>query len=475
VFAKVLVANRGEIAVRVIRACRELGIRSVVAFSEADRHSLAVELADEAVCIGPAPSGKSYLNIPNLVSAALVTGAEAIHPGYGFLSENAYLSEVCEQCGIVFVGPPPAAIEQFADKAAARERMRAAGLPVLPGTDRPVYSLEEAQKAAQQLGYPLMLKACAGGGGRGLRPARSPEDLARLFPVAQLEAQKAFGDDGIYLESLLVGARHVEVQVLVDRRGNAVHLGERDCSLQRRHQKILEESPSPALDAGTRVAMCEGAAAAAAAVGYEGAGTIEFLLDREGRFHFIEMNTRIQVEHPVSEVLTGIDLVKWQLRIAAGEPLDFAQGDVIARGHAIECRVNAEDTLKGFAPQSGLITSYMAPGGPGIRVDSHLFSGYLMPPYYDSLLAKVIAWGRDRREAVARMRRALEEFRIGGITTNVPFHLRLMANSQFQAGEYDTEFVERLLAQKDDNGAVDRDTLAAVGGGAGRRADVGGR
>jgi acetyl-CoA carboxylase, biotin carboxylase subunit len=473
VFRKVLIANRGEIAVRIIRACREMGIRSVIAYSEADRHSLAVELADEAVCIGPPPSDRSYLNIPNVVSAALVTGSEALHPGYGFLSENAYLSEVCEQCGIVFVGPPPGAIEQFADKSAARDRMREAGLPVLPGTDTPLHSLEEAQKAAPRIGYPLMLKACAGGGGRGLRAVRSPEELLAMFQVAQLEAQSAFGDDGVYLESLVVGARHVEVQVLVDRYGNALHLGERDCSIQRRHQKLLEESPSPGLDAATRAAMCSAAASAAAAVGYVGAGTMEFLLDRSGHYHFIEMNTRIQVEHPVSEMVTGIDLVKWQLRIAAGEPLGFSQESVSFNGHAIECRVNAEDAQRGFAPQTGLIGSYLPPGGPGIRVDSHLFPGYLIPPYYDSLLAKVIAWGRDRREAVARMARALEEFRIGGVITNIPFHLQLLASSPFLAGDCDTETVERLLVQWEGGDPAGQGAFALVGSGAGRRADVG--
>ncbi len=445
-FRKILIANRGEIAVRIIRACRELGVATVVAYSEADRHSLAVELADEAICIGPAPSDKSYLNIPNVVSAALVSGAEAIHPGYGFLSENAYLAEVCEQCQITFIGPSARAIEQFHDKAAARERMRAAGLPVLPGVDKPVYTLDAARGVAAEIGFPVMVKACAGGGGRGLRPAHDEADLARSFQVAQTEAQSAFGNGGLYLEKLVEGARHVEVQVLVDRYGKAVHLGERDCSLQRRHQKILEESPGLALDPGVRAGMGERAAAAAAAVGYEGVGTIEFLVDRDGRYHFIEMNTRIQVEHPVSEMTTGIDLVKWQLRVAAGERLGFDQSAVIPRGHAIECRVNAEDPLQGFAPQAGLISSYTVPGGPGIRVDSHLFPGYLMPPYYDSLLAKVIAWGNDRREAVARMRRALEEFRVGGVKTNIPFHLQLLANSDFLEGRFDTHFVERWLA-----------------------------
>jgi len=474
VFRKVLVANRGEIAVRIIRACRELGIQTVVAHSEADRHSLPVYLADEAVCIGPGPSDKSYLNIANVVSAALVSGSEAIHPGYGFLSENSYLAEVCEQCGIVFVGPPSRVIERFSDKAAARELMRSAGLPVLPGVDRPVYTLEAAQKAAATMGFPLMIKACAGGGGRGLRAVMDDADLARSFAVAQREAQTAFGEGGLYLEALVQGARHVEVQVLVDRYGNAVHLGERDCSLQRRHQKILEECPSPGLDPEVRRAMGESAAAAAAAVGYEGAGTVEFLLDQTGRYHFIEVNARIQVEHPISEVTTGIDLVKWQLRIAAGEPLGFDQTAVSVRGHAIECRINAEDPMQGFAPQSGLIGSYMPPGGPGIRVDSHLFSGYMMPPYYDSLLAKVIAWGNDRLEAVARMRRALEEFRTSGVSTNIPFHLQLLANRRFLEGRYDTDFVERILEGRDGEDLDGSVMLVSAAGPNGRRGRVGG-
>ncbi len=462
-FRKILIANRGEIAVRIIRACRELGVATVVAYSEADRHSLPVELADESICIGPASSDKSYLNIPNLVSAALVSGAEAIHPGYGFLSENAYLAEVCEQCQIVFIGPSARSIEQFHDKAAARERMREAGLPVLPGVDRPVYTLDAAQRAAAEIGFPVMLKACAGGGGRGLRPAQNDAELVKGFPVAQMEAQSAFGNGGLYLETLVQGARHVEVQVLVDRRGKAVHLGERDCSLQRRHQKMLEESPCIALDPQVRSEMGASAAAAAAAVGYEGAGTIEFLVDTRGRYYFIEMNTRIQVEHPVSEMITGIDLVKWQMRVAAGEPLGFDQAEVSPRGHAIECRVNAEDPLQGFVPQSGLITHYSAPGGPGIRVDTHLFPGYLMPPYYDSLLAKVIAWGNDRGEAVARMRRALEEFKVVGVTTNIPFQLQLLANPDFLEGRFDTHFVERWLASRGSRGTDDGRALVAAG------------
>ena len=447
-FRKILVANRGEIALRIIRACRELGLRTVVAHSEADRLSTAVSMADEAICVGPAASDKSYLNIPNIVSAALVSGAEAIHPGYGFLSENAYLAEVCDHCGITFVGPRAGVIEQFSDKSIARDTMLHAGLPVVPGVDGSFQKVEAALEAANGIGYPVMLKACAGGGGRGLRVARNDEDVTRLFPVAQAEAQSAFGNGDLYIERLIEHARHVEVQVLVDRHGNSVHLGDRDCSLQRRHQKILEETPSLALDAKTREEMCGTAAAAAAAVGYEGVGTIEFLVDAVGRYYFMEMNTRIQVEHPISEMTTGIDLLKWQLRVAAGERLGFKQTDIMPRGHSIECRVNAEDAKRDFAPQSGLIAGFVAPGGPGVRVDSHLFPGYMMPPYYDSLLAKIVTWGVDRTESVARMRRALQELRIVGVTTNVPFQLALLDSKEFLDGSYDTGFVERFLASE---------------------------
>ena len=461
-FRKVLIANRGEIAVRIIRACRELGVKTVVAHSEADRLSLAVSLADEAICIGPAASDKSYLNIPNVVSAALVSGAEAIHPGYGFLSENAYLAEVCDHCGIAFIGPTAAVIEQFSDKSVARQKMRSVGLPVVPGVDSPLHTLDSALGAAGEVGYPLMIKACAGGGGRGLRIARDASELARVFPVAQMEAQSAFGNGSLYLEALIEDARHVEVQVLVDKRGNAVHLGGRDCSLQRRHQKILEETPCPVLHPSVRDEMCERAAAAAAAVGYEGVGTIEFLVDRAGRYHFMEMNTRIQVEHPISEMTTGIDLVKWQLRVAAGEELGFRQDGIVRRGHAIECRINAEDPRRGFAPQTGLIGGYMAPGGPGVRVDSHLFPGYLMPPYYDSLLAKLVVWGSDREEAMLRVRRALDEFRISGVVTNVSFQRNLVESLQFVEGSYDTGFVERWLEDGAGLGSGESDLEIAV-------------
>ncbi len=461
-FRKVLIANRGEIAVRIIRACRELGVKTVVAHSEADRLSLAVSLADEAICIGPASSDKSYLNIPNVVSAALVSGAEAIHPGYGFLSENAYLAEVCGHCDIAFIGPSAAVIEQFSDKSVARQKMRAVGLPVVPGVDSPLHTPESALSAAAEIGYPVMIKACAGGGGRGLRVARDASELARVFPVAQMEAQSAFGNGALYLEAMIEAARHVEVQVLVDKRGNAVHLGERDCSLQRRHQKILEETPCPVLESTVRDEMCQRAATAAASVGYEGVGTIEFLVDRTGRYYFMEMNTRIQVEHPISEMTTGIDLVKWQVRVAAGEELGFEQREVVRQGHAIECRINAEDPKRGFAPQAGPIGSYIAPGGPGVRVDSHLFPGYLMPPYYDSLLAKLVVWGRDRSEAIVRMRRALGELRISGVATNVAFQRNLLQSSQFEAGRYDTGFVERWLEGGAGLGSGESDVEVAV-------------
>ena len=452
-----LVANRGEIALRVVRACRELGLQTVVTYSEADRESLAVALADEAVCIGPAASDKSYLNIPNVVSAALVSGADAIHPGYGFLSENAYLAEVCEQLGLTFIGPPIAAIEQFGDKVAARRLMKNAGVPTVPGTDEPVSSIEAARAAAAEIGFPLMLKAVSGGGGRGMRVARDEDELEAVFPIAQLEAQSYFGSGAVYLEHLIEDARHVEIQVLADATGRTVHLGERECSIQRRHQKILEEAPSPAVDPELRRRMGEAAVLGARAAGYRNVGTVEFLLDPARRFYFIEMNCRIQVEHPITELVTGLDLVKEQIRLAAGEPLSFDQADVRWQGHAIECRINAEDPRRDFAPDSGLIDTWLAPGGPGVRVDTHLYPGYVMPPYYDSLLAKLAVWGRDRDEAVDRMRRALRECRVAGVATNIAFHLDTLDHPDFVAGRATTAFVSEALARRD---------LARVGAGA---------
>jgi len=443
VFKKVLVANRGEIALRIIRSCKELGIRTVAVFSEADRDSRAVQLADEAVCIGPPPSSKSYLNIPNIISAARITGADAIHPGYGFLAENSYLAEICAEAHLTFVGPSADLMERLTDKVKAREAMRKAGLPVIPGSERATRGLAEAERVARELGYPVMVKAAAGGGGRGLRVVRSAEDLARVYPTAQAEAESAFGSGELYLERYLEQARHVEIQVLVDQHGNAFHLGERDCSIQRRHQKLVEESPSPAVSAELRQKMGTLAAKAAAKVGYTNAGTMEFLVDGKGRFYFMEINTRIQVEHPVTEVVYDVDLVKLQLAVAAGEKLNLKQADLRPRGHAIECRINAEDSERDFAPQAGEVKELILPGGPGIRVDSHLYQGYHVPPFYDSLVAKVIAHGLDRAEAIARMRRALEELTIGGIKTSIPFHLRVLSDPVFLNGEADTTYVDR--------------------------------
>jgi acetyl-CoA carboxylase biotin carboxylase subunit len=443
VFKKVLVANRGEIALRIIRSCKELGIRTVAVFSEADRDSRAVQLADEAVCIGPPPSSKSYLNIPNIISAARITGADAIHPGYGFLAENSYLAEICAEAHLTFVGPSADLMERLTDKVKAREAMHKAGLPVIPGSERATRGLAEAERVARELGYPVMVKAAAGGGGRGLRVVRSAEDLARVYPTAQAEAESAFGSGELYLERYLEQARHVEIQVLVDQHGNAFHLGERDCSIQRRHQKLVEESPSPAVSAELRQKMGTLAAKAAAKVGYTNAGTMEFLVDGKGRFYFMEINTRIQVEHPVTEVVYDVDLVKLQLAVAAGEKLNLKQADLRPRGHAIECRINAEDPERDFAPQAGEVKELILPGGPGIRVDSHLYQGYHVPPFYDSLVAKVIAHGLDRAEAIARMRRALEELTIGGIKTSIPFHLRVLSDPVFLNGEADTTYVDR--------------------------------
>ncbi len=444
-FRKVLIANRGEIALRIIRACHEAGIPTVLAHSEADRDSLPARLADETVCIGPGPAAKSYLNIPNIISAALITGADAVHPGTGFLAENPYFAEICEQCHLTFIGPSPETIERMGDKAAAREIMRAAGLPVIPGTDHPLRSIDEAQEVAQALGYPVMLKAVAGGGGRGLRVVRNEAELQQLFPIAQAEAQAAFSNGQLYLEKLIAPARHVEVQVLGDRYGNVIHLGARGCSVQRRHQKLIEEAPAPGLPGELQEQICAAAVRGAAAISYQNAGTMEFLVDEQGHFYFMEMNTRLQVEHTVTEEISGIDLVKEQLRIAAGEPLGRTQEQIVLRGHAIECRITAEDPDRRFAPDCGEITTYLPPGGPGIRVDSHVFAGYVMPSYYDSLLVKLIAWGATREEAIARMDRALTEYVIGGVKTSLPFHRRVMADPIFRQGDVRLGYVERLL------------------------------
>ena len=444
--SKVLIANRGEIAVRIIRACRELGVQAVVAHSEADRDSLAVQLADESVCIGPAATDRSYLNIPNIVSAALVTGCDAVHPGYGFLSENAYLAEVVEQCGLTFIGPPPEIIELLGDKLAARRMMQEAGVPTVPGSDEPLHRVEDAVELARQIGYPLMIKAVAGGGGRGIRPANDERELLRQFPIAQMEAQSHFGNGALYLERRIENAHHVEIQLLADAHGTTLALGERDCTLQRRRQKIMEEAPSPSLDAASRARIGELAAQGARHVGYRNAGTMEFLLDAEGRFYFMEVNCRIQVEHGVTEMVTGLDLVKEQLRIASGEALTIRQEDVEIRGHAVQCRVTSEDPRRDFAPESGVLERFLVPGGPGVRVDTHCYPGYFTPPYYDSLLAKIMTWGQTRDEALDRMARALRETQIEGVHTSIPYHLTLLDDPNVRSNAVTIEYVGQHAA-----------------------------
>jgi len=446
VFKKILIANRGEVALRIIRACRELGVATVVAHSDEDRDSLPVRLADESFCIGPAAPSRSYLSIPNIVTAALVTRSDAIHPGYGFLSENIYFAEICERCHVTFIGPRPEVIAAMSDKAVAREKMAAAGLPILPGTNRALRSLEEAQELALEIGYPVILKAAAGGGGRGMRVVTTEAELSQIFPTAQAEAQSAFGNNQLYMEKYLERCRHVEIQVMGDNHGTIVHLGERDCSIQRRHQKILEEAPSPAMSAAERLRLGELAVRGAQAISYSNAGTLEFLRDDDGNAYFLEMNTRIQVEHGITEAITGVDLVKEQIRVAAGERLSFTQDDVLPSGHAIECRVTAEDPDQDFAPRYGAIRRCIMPGGPGIRIDSHLYAGYEVPIHYDSLLAKVIAWGRSRDEAADRMERALAEFCIDGVPTTIPFLRRVIGDAEFRAGDAHTDFVSRLAS-----------------------------
>ena len=420
---KVLVANRGEIALRVIRACRELGIRTVAVYSQADSESLHVKLADEAYCIGPPQSGRSYLHIPAIISTAVVTGADAIHPGYGFLSEKANFAEICGVHQIKFIGPSAHAINSMGDKSTARESMRKAGVPVVPGSHGLIHDDEEAIKLAREIGYPVIIKATAGGGGRGMRIAQDETQLATALASARSEASAAFGDGGVYIEKYLRPIRHVEIQVMADQHGNCIHLGERDCSVQRRHQKLIEESPSPALTPELREKMGAAAVSAAKEIGYEGAGTVEFILAGD-KFYFMEMNTRIQVEHPVTEMITGTDLIKEQIRVASGMPLSLKQEDVKFSGHAIECRINAEDPARNFLPSPGRVDAYIAPGGPGVRVDSHCYPGYVIPPYYDSLVSKLIAWGRDREEAICRMHRALDEYAVTGIKDDYSFSPR---------------------------------------------------
>jgi acetyl-CoA carboxylase biotin carboxylase subunit len=446
VFKKILIANRGEIALRVICACREMGIKTVAVFSEADEHSLHVRFADEAVCIGPARSSESYLHVPAIISAAEITGADAIHPGYGFLSESAYLAEVCEACHIKVIGPGPSVIRLMGEKSRARRAMKKAGVSTLPGSDGAVESEEDAQKVALDLGYPVIIKASNGGGGRGMRIVRSPEELSQALRTAQREAQAAFGIGDVYLEKYLEAPRHIEVQILGDEHGNVVHLGERECSVQRRHQKLIEEAPSAVISDEQRAALGKMVVDAAKAVGYASAGTFEFLMDTStGQLYFIEANTRLQVEHGVTELVTGIDIVKEQIRVASGERLSFTQDDVQMSGHAIECRINAEHPTT-FAPSPGRIDAFCLPGGPGIRVDTFIHAEATVPPNYDSLVAKLMSFGRDREEAIARMRRALEMTVIEGIHTSVPMHLRILADEDFQQARISTAFMERFLA-----------------------------
>ena len=444
-FKKILVANRGEIALRVICACKELGIATVAVYSEADRNSLHVRFADEAVCIGPPRSSESYLNIPHVISAAEITNVDAIHPGYGFLSENANFAKVCEASEITFIGPRPEIIEMMGEKDRARREVKSAGLPTIPGSDGAIEGEEQLAKEAAKIGFPLILKAVAGGGGRGMRVVRKQQELLAAYETARSEAQQAFGTPDVYAERFIENPRHIEFQVLGDQHGKIIHLGERECSIQRRHQKLIEESPSPVLDPKLRKEMGAKVVKALQRVGYTNAGTVEFLLDQDGSIYFIEMNTRIQVEHPVTEFVTGADLIKAQIRIAAGEKLDDAVGEIHFSGHAIECRINAEDP-ETFVPSAGRITTFQAPGGTGVRVDSAAYADAVIPPYYDSMIAKLIVKGRDRAEAIGRMKRALEMFVIEGIKTSIPLHRRILADPDFAAGRFDTHFIERLFA-----------------------------
>jgi acetyl-CoA carboxylase, biotin carboxylase subunit len=443
VFKKVLIANRGEIALRVIRACRELGLETVAVYSEADRESLHVRFADDDVCIGPPPSRQSYLKIPNIIAAAEITGADAIHPGYGFLAENAEFADICKASNIVFIGPTGDQIRQMGDKATARRLAAEAGVPTVPGSPGTIEDPDEALAFAESIGFPVIIKATAGGGGKGMRIVQEAEQFTQLFGLAQNEALAAFNNGAVYVEKYIQHPRHVEIQVMGDNFGKVVHLGERDCSVQRRHQKLIEESPSPALSAVLRDRRGQAAVALASNIGYAGAGTLEFLLDTDGSFYFMEMNTRIQVEHPVTEMVTSFDLVKEQIRVAANEPISFQGDGRRLRGHAIECRINAEDPARNFQPCPGLITAYHPPGGPGVRVDTHVYAGYTVPPYYDSLLAKVIVHGNDREEALTRMGQALDSFILEGVTTTIPFLARVIRHPDFVTGDIDTRFLER--------------------------------
>jgi acetyl-CoA carboxylase biotin carboxylase subunit len=447
-FDKILIANRGEIALRVLRTCEEMGIATVAVHSTIDRNALHVQLADEAVCIGDAPSSKSYLNIPNIIAAALTRNVSAIHPGYGFLAENAKFAEICADHQITFIGPSPDAMRSMGDKSTARETMKRIGVPTVPGSEGLLTDEKEALAIAREIGYPIMIKATAGGGGRGMRLVREEEELVKSFLAAQGEAEAAFGNGGVYLEKFVERPRHIEFQVLADSHGNVIHLGERDCSIQRRHQKLLEEAPSPALSPELREKMGSAAVRVAQAIRYTGAGTVEFLLDQSGNFYFMEMNTRIQVEHPVTEMLTGVDLIAEQIRVAQGEKLRLTQDQVRLEGHTIECRINAEDPDQNFRPAPGRISGYLPPGGPGVRMDSHVYTDYEIPPYYDSLIGKLIVWGSDRPAAIRRMRRALRECAITGLPTTIGFHQRILENKNFIEGNVYTNFVEQMMQKK---------------------------
>lgn len=444
-FSKILIANRGEIALRILRACEELGIGTIAVHSTVDRRALHVQLADEAVCIGEAPSSKSYLNVPNIISAALTRGASAVHPGYGFLAENAKFAEICADHQLTFIGPRPESIRDMGDKSTAKTTVTRVGVPTVPGSPGLVEDEVKALAIARDMGFPVIVKATAGGGGRGMRLVRQEGEMAKLFMAARGEAEAAFGNPGLYVEKFIERPRHVEIQLLADSYGNVVHLGERDCSIQRRHQKLLEESPSPALTPEMRAQMGDAAVRVAQAINYVGAGTVEFLVDKHGNFYFMEMNTRIQVEHPVTEMVTGIDLIAEQIRIAQGEKLRFTQDQVHLRGHAIECRVNAEDPKYNFRPSPGRISAYLPPGGPGVRVDSHVYTDYEIPPYYDSLIGKLIVWGPDRDTAIIRMRRALREFAITGLPTTIGFHQKILENPDFLRGDVYTNFIETMI------------------------------
>jgi acetyl-CoA carboxylase, biotin carboxylase subunit len=446
-FEKVLIANRGEIALRIIRACRELGIKSVAVCSTADRDSLHVKFADESVCIGPPPSSESYLQAKAIISAAEITGADAIHPGYGFMAENSDFAQICIDHNLIWIGPTPAVIRQMGNKSEAKRTMQAAGCPVIPGSDGPVSNVGEARKLCESIGLPVMIKAVAGGGGRGMRFVQQLANLETAYEMARAEAEAAFNNGDLYIEKAIVEPRHIEIQILGDGKGHSVHLGERDCSTQRRHQKLIEESPSPFVDDDLRQRMGQVAAQAAGAIAYASAGTMEFLVDRDRNFYFMEMNTRIQVEHPVTEMVTGMDVAKEQLRIALGEPL-LQQHEVQFKGHAIECRINAEDPTRSFMPSPGTITALNIPGGPGVRVDTHVYQGYAIPPYYDSLIAKLIAFGRDRAEAIARMKRALDEFVVEGVKTTIPFHQHVLELSQFVNSDVHTKWVEEYMERE---------------------------